>query len=89
MTSRFVRPCVALGMACEKLWLRFLRFMNITAIEQELSELKKRVEQLEISAKPGPKLAWLQIIGTSKGDDLDREAARLGAEWRQQENKQR
>ena len=62
--------------------------MSTTAIEQELNELKKRVEALE-KAAINPKHAWREIVGTLPGDELDREAARLGAEWRAKENARR
>jgi len=32
---------------------------------------------------------WQEIIGASKGQRLDAEAARLGAEWRAKENKRK
>src|SRR5207244_11025975 len=57
--------------------------------EQRLTELQRRVASLEAAVKPRPRDAWKQIIGISKGQPLDREAARLGAEWRAKENKRR
>ncbi|MES2708035.1 MAG: hypothetical protein V4726_15695 [Verrucomicrobiota bacterium] len=35
-----------------------------------------------------PKGSWEQLIGWSKDDDLLREAARLGAEWRAEANEE-
>jgi uncharacterized protein (UPF0335 family) len=59
--------------------------MNTETIEQKLAELTNRVERLEEKVKPVAKPNWREAIGTAKGDALDREAARLGAEWRANE----
>jgi hypothetical protein len=58
-------------------------------IEQHLTDLQRRVASLEAAIKSRPRDAWKQIIGISKGQPLDREAARLGAEWRAKENKRK
>src|SRR5438874_8644236 len=60
--------------------------MSTKLIERHLSDLQRRVASLEAAVKPRPRDAWKQIIGISKGQRLDREAARLGAEWRGKEN---
>ena len=54
-----------------------------------MKELTQRVERLEAQKKPLAKPSWEKVIGTSKGDEMDREAARLGAEWRATQNKRR
>ena len=59
--------------------------MSTELMEQKLTELTRRVERLEAKARPVAKTTWQEIIGTSPGDDLDREAARLGEEWRKSE----
>ena len=59
--------------------------MSTETIEQKLTELTNRVERLEGKVKPVAKPNWREAIGTAKGDELDREAARLGAEWRAKE----
>ncbi|HAB14843.1 MAG TPA: hypothetical protein PLX89_16100 [Verrucomicrobiota bacterium] len=61
--------------------------MNTGALEQELTDLIARVERLEEMVKPIAKPTWRQVLGTSTGDERDREAARLGAEWRASEGK--
>ncbi len=61
--------------------------MSTELLEQKLLDLTRRVEKLE--ARPVAKQTWREAIGTSKGDEMDREAARLGAEWRAQENLRR
>jgi len=58
-------------------------------IEEQLADLQKRVATLEAKVKRGARDGWKQIIGTSKGQRLDREAARLGAEWRGKENRRK
>jgi len=63
--------------------------MSTKLIEQHLTDLQRRVASLEAAVKPRPRDAWKQIIGISKGQRLDREAARLGAEWRAKENKRK
>jgi hypothetical protein len=63
--------------------------MSTKVIEQQLTDLRKRVASLEAAVKPGPRGGWKQIIGISKGHALDREAARLGAGWRAKENKRK
>jgi len=63
--------------------------VSIKLIEQQLIDLKNRVANLEAQAKSTPRDAWKRIIGTSKGQRLDGEAARLGAEWRAKANKRK
>ena len=58
-------------------------------IEQQLTALEKRIARLEAAAKHKPGNAWKQIVGISRGQALDREAARFGARWRMKENKRR
>ena len=58
-------------------------------IEEQLAELRKRVANLEAKEQRGAREAWKQMIGTSKGHALDREAAKLGAAWRAKENKRK
>ena len=60
--------------------------MSTKVIEQQLTDLQKRVAGLEAAVRRGPREGWKQIIGISKGQALDREAARLGAKWRMKEN---
>ncbi|HBJ84805.1 MAG TPA: hypothetical protein DDZ88_13225 [Verrucomicrobiales bacterium] len=37
---------------------------------------------------PKPKGSWKKLIGRAKNDDLSLEAFRLGAEWREQMNRE-
>ncbi|MDB6003869.1 MAG: hypothetical protein JWR15_856 [Prosthecobacter sp.] len=63
--------------------------MSTEMLEQKLAELQQRVETLEAQIKPMAKRNWRNAIGMLKDDDLSREAARLGAEWRKRENARR
>lgn len=58
-------------------------------IEQQLTDLQKRVASLEAAVRRGPRVDWKQIIGISKRQELDREAALLGAKWRAEENRRK
>lgn len=60
--------------------------MSIEMLEQKLAELQQRVEVLEAKVESASKKDWRNAFGILKDDDLSREAARLGAEWRKQEN---
>ncbi len=61
--------------------------MSIELLEREITELKQRLDKLEAKAKPVAKATWLEAIGTARGDEMDREAARLGAEYRAEQNR--
>ena len=63
--------------------------MSTKVIEQQLTDLQKRVASLEAALRRGPREGWKQIVGISKGQPLDREAARLGAKWRAKENRRK
>ena len=63
--------------------------MSTKVIEQQLTDLQKRVASLEAAVRRGPREGWKQIVGISKGQPLDREAARLGAKWRAKENRRK
>ena len=58
-------------------------------IEQELAEVKKRLEKLEAQVARKPSQAWREIIGTLEDDEISREAARLGAEYRARQNRKK
>ena len=60
--------------------------MSTDLIERQLAKLTERVERLEEKAKPVAKPTWREAFGTMKDDEISREAARLGAEWRASEN---
>ena len=61
--------------------------MSTQLIEQQLSDLQKRVEALEKQVQPS-KGTWKDTIGFAKDDELFDEAMRLGAEWRDRANQE-
>jgi hypothetical protein len=61
--------------------------MSTQLIEQQLSDLQKRVEALETQVKPA-KGTWRDAIGFARNDELFDEALRLGAEWRASANQE-
>lgn len=63
--------------------------MSTETLEREVAALKKRVELLETKVVLKPDQAWREVAGTIVPDELTREAARLGAEWRAAENERR
>lgn len=58
--------------------------MNAEAIERKVAELAVRLERLEKKLQP-PAKPWREILGTIPDDEISREAARLGEEWRKGE----
>ena len=58
-------------------------------MERELAELKQRMEKVEAMIHPPASQRWRAVVGSIKPNDLSCEAARLGAEWRAEENKRR
>lgn len=65
------------------------KLVSTKMIERELAELRKRVMQLEGTLARKSHESWKQIIGVSKNQTLDHEAARLGAQWRSKANKRK
>ena len=63
--------------------------MSLELLEQEIAELKKRMEKLEAKVEPTPNQRWRAVVGSIQPNEWTREAARLGAEWRAQENERR
>lgn len=55
--------------------------MNTATVAPAFAELLREIQARKATNPPVAKATWKEIIGTSKGDDLDREAARLGEEW--------
>jgi hypothetical protein len=58
-------------------------------IEKQLADLQKRLAHVESEISSKSRDRWKQIVGSSKGQSLDHEAARLGAQWRAKENKRK
>ena len=70
-------------------WRWHIRAMSIEAMEREIAELKQRLEKVEAKVQPSPSQRWRAVVGSVKPNELTREAARLGAEWRAEENARR
>ena len=63
--------------------------MSTEMLEQKVAELERRLQAVEAKTfEKKPKGAWRELIGWAKDDDLHREAARLGTEWRQRMNEE-
>ena len=60
--------------------------MSHPTIEQELADLKKRIDTLEAKVQPVAGGAWRALLGSQEDDELFREAVRLGSEWRAKAN---
>jgi hypothetical protein len=62
--------------------------MNAHTIEIELADVKNRLAKLESAA--GTALGkWRGAVGSIQPNELTKEAARLGEQWRKQENARR
>ncbi len=48
-----------------------------------------RATRAKRGAAPLPKSGWREVAGTMKDDEVFREAARLGDEWRREANSRR
>ncbi len=59
--------------------------MSADAIEERVAELAALIERLEKKVQDLAKPTWREIIGTIPDDEISREAARLGEEWRRGE----
>lgn len=62
--------------------------MTTTAEADKLAEYFRVVREVQARKKLNPPVAnpdWVNIVGTFPGDELDREAARYGEEWRRSE----
>jgi hypothetical protein len=60
--------------------------MSTEVLGHEIAALKERLERLEAKVDPKPSQKWRAAVGRIQPNDLTREAARLGSEWRMQEN---
>ena len=63
--------------------------MSIETMEREIVELKQRLASIEAKVQPVSSQRWRAAVGSVKPNELTREAARLGAEWRAEENERR
>jgi len=59
--------------------------MNNATVEPAFAELLREIQARKARNPPVSKPGWEKIFGTSKGDEIEREAARLGEAWRKSE----
>lgn len=62
--------------------------MSTKALEQSVTDLQRRVAELEEKMRDKARHGWRRIAGAAKNDTHFAEAMKLGAEWRKKANKQ-
>jgi hypothetical protein len=62
--------------------------MSTKALEQTVSDLQRRVAELESKVHSEPRAGWRKIAGAAKNDTHFAEAMRLGAAWRKKANRE-
>lgn len=62
--------------------------MSTTALEQTVSDLQRRVSEIEGKIRRKAGAGWRKIAGAAKDDTHFSEAMKLGAEWRKKANKE-
>lgn len=60
--------------------------MSTKVLERALSDLQRRVADIEHRLEDRPRGGWEAVAGKAKDDDLFEEAMRLGSEWRDRAN---
>jgi hypothetical protein len=61
--------------------------MSAELLEAKITELTRRLEQLEAKQRPVAKDTWREAFGTLKDDEISREAERLGALYRAEQSR--
>jgi len=59
--------------------------MNTVPVDEKLMTLIREVQARKAKNPPVAKQTWKEIFGTMPDDELSREAARIGEEWRKSE----
>ena len=62
--------------------------MSTKALQQTVTELQRRVAEIEDKLKGPARDGWRKIAGAAKDDHHFAEAMRLGAKWRKQANRE-
>ncbi len=62
--------------------------MSTKVLEQSVTDLQRRVVEIENKLSAQPREGWQKVVGAAKNDTHFAEAMRLGAEWRKQANKE-
>lgn len=63
------------------------RAMNPVPVDEDLMALIREVQARKKLNPPVSKPTWVEIFGTCPDDELSREAARIGEEWRRSEGR--
>ena len=77
--SRELKPCVQHGN---------ITGMSTKALEQTVTDLQRRVADLEGKISTRSRDGWRKIVGAAKDDTHFAEAMKLGAEWRKKANRE-
>lgn len=59
--------------------------MSTAVADEKLLAMIADIQAKKRLSPPVAKTTWKEIVGTSSGDALDLEAAKLGEEWRRSE----
>lgn len=62
---------------------------TVVHAEASPAQATARLDKLKAKLGEKPGQRWREAFGAMKGDPMLREAARLGAEWRAQENRRK
>ena len=62
--------------------------MSTKVLQQTVTDLQRRVAEIEDKLKGRARDGWRRIAGAAKDDHHFAEAMRLGAKWRKQANRE-
>ena len=62
--------------------------MSTKVLEQTVTDLQRRVAELENKVKSMPHESWRKVVGAAQSDTHFEEAMKLGAEWRKKANRE-
>ena len=62
--------------------------MSTEILEQTVTDLQRRVAEIEEKLSGKPLEGWRKIVGAAKDDSHFAEAMRLGAAWRKKANQE-
>jgi len=62
--------------------------MSTKVLEQTVSDLQRRVTEIEDKLSAKARGGWRKIAGAANEDDYFDEAMRLGAKWRKKANRE-
>lgn len=62
--------------------------MSTKTLEKTVTDLQRRVAELENKIDSKPRDGWKRVVGAAKNDTHFSEAMKLGAEWRKKANRE-